>query len=50
MLQVRFAQVGHNEGYRNDGSVALAKFEIGESDERTPEGEGAASARGLRRR
>lgn len=33
ILQVRFARVGDVEGYRKDGPIATAKFEIGESDE-----------------
>ncbi len=45
ILQVRFAQVGDTEGYRKDGPVAVAKFEIGESDE--PE---QREARALRQR
>lgn len=33
ILRSRFAQVGETEGYRKDGPVAVAKFELGESDE-----------------
>ena len=33
ILRSRFAQVGGTEGYRKDGPVAVAKFELGESDE-----------------
>lgn len=33
ILQVRFARGGDVEGYRKDGPIATAKFEIGESDE-----------------
>lgn len=33
ILRSRFAQVGDVEGYRKDGPIATAKFEIGESDE-----------------
>ncbi len=33
ILCSRFAQVGETEGYRKDGPVAVAKFELGESDE-----------------
>jgi hypothetical protein len=33
ILQSRFAQVGETEGYRKDGPVAVAKFELGEGDE-----------------
>ncbi|RDD92971.1 antitoxin [Acidovorax sp. BoFeN1] len=33
LLRARFAQVGETEGYRKDGPVAVAKFELGESDE-----------------
>ena len=33
ILRNRFAQDGKTEGYRKDGPVAVAKFEIGESDE-----------------
>lgn len=45
LLRARFAQVGETEGYRKDGPVAVAKFEIGESDE--PE---QREARALRQR
>ena len=33
ILRTRFAQMGEAEGYRKDGPVAVAKFELGESDE-----------------
>lgn len=33
ILRSRFAQVGETEGYRKDGPIAVAKFELGESDE-----------------
>ncbi|QDF96897.1 hypothetical protein CJ010_10330 [Azoarcus sp. DD4] len=33
ILCARFAQVGETEGYRKDGPVAVAKFELGEGDE-----------------
>jgi hypothetical protein len=33
LLRARFAQVGDTEGYRKDGPVAVAKFELGEGDE-----------------
>ncbi|MCV0438271.1 MAG: antitoxin [Hydrogenophaga sp.] len=33
ILRNRFAQVGETEGYRKDGPVAVAKFELGEGDE-----------------
>lgn len=45
ILRIRFAQVGETEGYRKDGPVAVAKFELGESDE--PE---QREARALRQR
>lgn len=45
ILRSRFAQVGETEGYRKDGPVAVAKFELGESDE--PE---QREARALRQR
>lgn len=45
LLRARFAQVGGIEGYRKDGPVAVAKFELGESDE--PE---QREARALRQR
>ena len=45
LLRVRFAQVGETEGYRKDGPVAVAKFEVGEGDE--PE---QREARALRQR
>lgn len=45
ILQARFAQVGDTEGYRKDGPVAVAKFEMGESDQ--PE---QREARALRQR
>jgi hypothetical protein len=45
ILRTRFAQVGETEGYRKDGPVAVAKFELGESDE--PE---QREARALRQR
>jgi len=32
-LRTRFAQAGETEGYRKDGPVAVAKFELGEGDE-----------------
>lgn len=45
ILRSRFTQVGETEGYRKDGPVAVAKFELGESDE--PE---MREARALRQR
>jgi hypothetical protein len=45
ILRSRFAQVGETEGYRKDGPVAVAKFELGESNE--PE---RREARALRQR
>ena len=45
ILRTRFAQVGETEGYRKDGPVAVAKFELGEGDE--PE---LREARALRQR
>lgn len=45
LLRARFAQVGETEGYRKDGPVAVAKFELGEGDE--PE---QREARALRQR
>jgi hypothetical protein len=45
ILRTRFAQMGETEGYRKDGPVAVAKFELGESDE--PE---QREARALRQR
>jgi hypothetical protein len=34
ILRTRFAQTGQTEGYRKDGTVAVAKFELGgENDE-----------------
>ncbi len=45
LLRARFAQVGETEGYRKDGPVAVAKFELGESDEPEPR-----EARALRQR
>lgn len=45
ILRSRFAQVGGTEGYRKDGPVAVAKFELGESDE-----PGQHEARALRQR
>jgi hypothetical protein len=33
LLRVRFAQVGEIEGYRKDGPIAVAKFELGEGEE-----------------
>lgn len=33
ILRTRFAQGGETEGYRKDGPVSVAKFELGESDE-----------------
>jgi len=45
LLRARFAQGGETEGYRKDGPVAVAKFELGESDE--PE---QREARALRQR
>jgi len=45
ILRSRFAQVGGTEGYRKDGPVAVAKFELGESDE-----PGQREARALRQR
>lgn len=32
-LRARFVQVGGTDGYRKDGPVAVAKFELGEGDE-----------------
>lgn len=43
VLRARFAQVGVTEGYRKDGPVAVAKFELGEGDEQR-------EARALRQR
>lgn len=45
ILRTRFAQPGGTEGYRKDGPVAVAKFEVGEGDE--PE---QHEARALRQR
>lgn len=45
ILRSRFARTGDTEGYRKDGPVAVAKFELGESDE--PE---LREARALRQR
>lgn len=45
ILRARFAQVGETEGYRKDGPVAVAKFELGEGD--APE---QREARALRQR
>jgi hypothetical protein len=45
LLRARFAQAGQAEGYRKDGPVAVAKFELGEGDE--PE---QREARALRQR
>lgn len=45
ILRVRFATADDTEGYRKDGPVAVAKFELGESDE--PE---LREARALRQR
>lgn len=45
ILRTRFAQMGEIEGYRKDGPVAVAKFELGNSDE--PE---QREARALRQR
>lgn len=45
ILRTRFAQMGDTEGYRKDGPVAVAKFELGEGDE--PE---QREARALRQR
>jgi hypothetical protein len=45
LLRARFAQAGQTEGYRKDGPVAVAKFELGEGDE--PE---QREARALRQR
>ncbi|SFN98492.1 hypothetical protein SAMN05443579_101161 [Variovorax sp. PDC80] len=45
LLRARFAQIGETEGYRKDGPVAVAKFELGEGDE--PE---QREARALRQR
>ena len=45
LLRARFAQVAETEGYRKDGPVAVAKFELGEGDE--PE---QREARALRQR
>lgn len=33
LLRARFVQVGDTDGYRKDGPVAVAKFELGEGDE-----------------
>lgn len=33
LLRGRFAQVGDTEGYRKDGPIAVAKFELGEGEE-----------------
>jgi hypothetical protein len=33
ILRVRFATSGDSEGYRKDGPVAVARFELGESEE-----------------
>jgi len=33
VLRNRFAQDGKTEGYRKDGPVSVAKFELGEGDE-----------------
>ena len=45
ILSNRFAQDGTTEGYRKDGPVSVAKFELGEGDE--PE---QREARALRQR
>lgn len=45
ILRSRFAQDEKTEGYRKDGPVSVAKFELGESDE--PE---QREARALRQR
>ena len=45
ILRTRFAQVGETEGYRKDGPIAVARFELGESDE-----PGQREARALRQR
>jgi hypothetical protein len=45
ILRTRFTQMGATEGYRKDGPVAVARFELGESDE--PE---QREARALRQR
>lgn len=45
ILRTRFAPAGETEGYRKDGPVAVAKFELGEGDE--PE---LREARALRQR
>lgn len=45
LLRARFAQVGETEGYRKDGPVAVAKFELGEGD-----GPEQREARALRQR
>ncbi|ROZ71506.1 antitoxin [Ramlibacter sp. WS9] len=45
LLRARFAQVGETEGYRKDGPVAVAKFELGEGD-----GPERREARALRQR
>ncbi|HEY0941381.1 MAG TPA: hypothetical protein VGE08_14875 [Steroidobacter sp.] len=45
ILRTRFAQGTESEGYRKDGPVAVAKFELGEGDE--PE---RREARALRQR
>ena len=33
ILRTRFAQDENTEGFRKDGPVSVAKFELGESDE-----------------
>lgn len=33
ILRARFTQTGETEGYCKDGSVAVAKFELGEDNE-----------------
>jgi hypothetical protein len=45
ILRARFTQVGEIEGYRKDGPVAVAKFELGEGD-----GPEQREARALRQR
>ena len=45
ILRNRFAQDDETEGYRKDGPVAVAKFELGESD-----GPEQREARALRQR
>lgn len=45
ILRIRFTQTGEIEGYRKDGPVAVAKFELGEGD--APE---LREARALRQR